>query len=270
MEDGDEEIMECEGGEGIEGKGEEGEVQGGKGEEGEVQGGKEAMQRLVVEDVPVDIRPVNLKEERIVKEFMEKGCGCRKWGGRHCSSSFGVEYVGKVRAAFAKLSGEHLDIALMDEMLTFCDTTSMTSSLNRNKSRSRERQRIAMKYMHLNQPICKRMFRFLHGVGKKRLENVTAWFFLHGLSPRVHGNKNRLPKNTLTISSVEHVMMFLLTYTEQHGLLLPGRVPGYSRSDIRLLPSSTSRRGIWKLYSAATEGDERYHVVAYSTFCKLW
>ena len=64
--------------------------------------------------------------------------------------------------------------------------------------------------------------------------------------------------------------MFLLTYTEQHGLLLPGRVPGYSRSDIRLLPSSTSRRGIWKLYSAATEGDERYHVVAYSTFCKLW
>ena len=145
----------------------------------------DAMKRLVVEDIPVELRPVNLKEERIVKEFMKKGCGCKKWGGRHCSSIFMVEYVKKARAGFARLSGEHLDVVIMGEMLPFLDTSEMTSCLYRNKCRSHERQRIAMKHMHTNRHICKRMFRFIHGVGKKRLENVTSWLLEHGPCSRV-------------------------------------------------------------------------------------
>ena len=58
-------------------------------------------------------------------------------------------------------------------------------------------------------------------------------------------------------------------YAEQNALLLPGRVPGYSRTDLKLLPSSTSKRGIWRVYSAASENSNTY-TVAYSTFCKLW
>ena len=84
------------------------------------------MKRLAVE---VELRPVNLKEYRIVKEFMEKGCGCMKWGGRHCSSIFMVEYVRKARAGFAGLSGEHLDVVITGEMLPFLDTSKMTSCM---------------------------------------------------------------------------------------------------------------------------------------------
>ena len=50
----------------------------------------------------------------------------------------------------------------------------------------------------------------------------------HGMQPRVHGNTKRLPKHTLTLESVEYVLRFLLNYFEQHGILLPGRVPGYA------------------------------------------
>ena len=77
-------------------------------------------------------------------------------------------------------------------------------------------------------------------------------------------------QSTLTFQSVETVVKFLLSYTEQHGLLLSGRVPGYSMSDIKLLPSSASKRTIWKTYQAATEGCKDVQCVAYSTFNKLW
>ena len=54
-----------------------------------------------------------------------------------------------------------------------------------------------------------------------------------------------------------------------HGLLLPGRVPGYSRTDIKLLPSSVSKRGIWKVYQEAmTKSNQR--AAAYRTFCRRW
>ena len=66
------------------------------------------------------------------------------------------------------------------------------------------------------------------------------------------------------------MVRFLLNYSEQHGLLLPGRVPGYARDDIKLLPSSKSKRGIWRIYRQAAEQDTSIQAVAYTTFCRLW
>ena len=91
----------------------------------------------------------------------------------------------------------------------------------------------------------------------------------NGLSPRVRGNVSRKPKHALSFTSIEYVVRFLFNYAEQHVLLLPGRVPGYSRTDIQLLPSSMSRRAIWRVYRDAAEG-ETTHPVAYTTFCYLW
>ena len=80
---------------------------------------------------------------------------------------------------------------------------------------------------------------------------------------------NGCPKNTLSFETIKEVVTFLTNYSEQHGLLLPGRVPGYSRSDIKLLPSSTSKRAIWRLYQGAMVAVES-RPAGYSTFCKLW
>ena len=90
-----------------------------------------------------------------------------------------------------------------------------------------------------------------------------------GLTPRTHGNADRQPKHALSYESIKDMVKFLTNYVVQHGLLLPGRVPGYSQSDIKLLPSSTSKRGIWKQYRAAMlVVDSR--ALAYSTFCSYW
>ena len=89
----------------------------------------------------------------------------------------------------------------------------------------------------------------------------------NGLTPRVHGNTKRKPKHALSYTTTEFVVRFLFNYAEQNAIVLPGRVPGYSRTDIQLLPSSVSKRAVWRVYR---ESVGTVHAVAYSTFCLLW
>ena len=52
-------------------------------------------------------------------------------------------------------------------------------------------------------------------------------------------------------------------------MLLPGRIPGYKSMDVKLLPSSAMKHGLWDLYiESAVTG--MLLAVAYSTFTKLW
>ena len=110
----------------------------------------------------------------------------------------------------------------------------------------------------------------LHGIGTKRLKNIAHSLHQDGIQPRVYGNLRILPKHTLSLSSVEYVLRFLLNYYEQHGTFLPGRIPGYSRTDVKLLPSSVFKKGIWKTYSEAAQQLQGIVPVAYTTFCRLW
>lgn len=122
-------------------------------------------------------------------------------------------------------------------------------------------------YYHASRVVCAKTFRFLHTIGIKRLGNLAQHFKLNGISPRVHGNIRNRPKHSLSLQSVEHVVRFLLSYAAQNILLLPG---GYSWSDIKFLPSSVSKRKIWRVYHSAADQDTQVHAAAYSTFCQLW
>ena len=56
---------------------------------------------------------------------------------------------------------------------------------------------------------------------------------------------------------------------DTNAMLLPGRVPGYKDTDVKLLPSSTTKHSIWELYLQAAAADSM-RAVAYSTFTQLW
>ena len=75
----------------------------------------------------------------------------------------------------------------------------------------------------------------------------------NGLTPQVHSNAKRRPKHSLSLASTEYVR-FLYSYAEQHALLLPGWIPEYTCTDLQLVPSSVSKRGVWKVYCEAAEG----------------
>ena len=63
-----------------------------------------------------------------------------------------------------------------------------------------------------------------------------------GLTPRIHGNTRRQPKNALKIEEIKNLLTFLYNYAENNAILLPGRIPGYKRDNIQLLPSSTTKK----------------------------
>ena len=92
----------------------------------------------------------------------------------------------------------------------------------------------------------------------------------NGLVPRIQGNTNRLPPNALTFGDVQKVVSYIQNYAEDHAILLPGRIPGYKRTDLQLLPSSTTKHSVWRLYSAANSDSQCDRTVAYSTFGKIW
>ncbi len=79
---------------------------------------------------------------------------------------------------------------------------------------------------------------------------------------RIHGNKHKQPAHSLSVRDVQEVVEFLRNYAEDHAILLPGRIPGYNRFDLKLLSSSTTKFGVWEVYNT--------RVIGHCSFINTW
>ena len=71
---------------------------------------------------------------------------------------------------------------------------------------------------------------------------VSTSYIENGLETRVHQNTKCLPAKTLTYDDIKLMYHSVsANYAEQHAILLPGRIPGYKRDDVKLLSSSNSK-----------------------------
>ena len=77
-----------------------------------------------------------------------------------------------------------------------------------------------------------------------RFKAVKASFLASGFTTRVHGNTVHKPKQTFKFDETKKLVTFVHNYAEKHAILLPGRIPGYKRDTIQLLPSSTTNKGL--------------------------
>ena len=148
-------------------------------------------------DVPVELRPIDLDEDWLVEEFMESGCGCKMTDGGPCSKLFDISYIKQTRLSFREMTSLELDMVIIGQLIALSNTSSTTDPTNRNTSHTRQKAYTVHYYQ--GKQICRRMFLFLHSIGKKRLNNITAHFQKNGIAPRVHGNTRRLPVHTLTL-----------------------------------------------------------------------
>ena len=55
---------------------------------------------------------------------------------------------------------------------------------------------------------------FLHGISKKRLQNVKSHLQSNGFSSRVHGNMRLAQHNRTTRASLKHVVTFIENYAD--------------------------------------------------------
>ena len=195
----------------------------------------------------LDERALDEEEEWTITEFVRNGCGCRMGKKGPCSALFSREHYRTMRADAAALSWNELSMAL----------TAMASN-----------NQVTI-FQHHCHRVCRKIYLFVHGIGKRKFELIKAHFISSGLTPRIHGNTGRAPSNTLVMEEVRNVIVFVTQHAEANAILLPGRIPGYERSDIQILPSSTTKRAIWLLYEdTAVQLSQRR--IAYSTFTKVW
>ena len=83
-------------------------------------------------------------------------------------------------------------------------------------------------------------YMFLYVNGKKRLQNVKDAYHQNNLEVRIHKNRKFLPHNYLSIKMINNFERFLVNYTAENAILLPGRMPGYKR-DIKLPHPATAK-----------------------------
>ena len=78
--------------------------------------------------------------------------------------------------------------------------------------------------------------------GKDRFMALKASFLASGLTARVHGNTRNSPKHALKFDELKNLVTLIGNYAEKNAILLPGRIPGYRKDNIQLLPSSTTKK----------------------------
>ena len=84
------------------------------------------------------------------------------------------------------------------------------------------------------------------------MDKVQASYENDGLISRTHGNCNRRRHNGFTTHELIHYVTYIKNYAETNGILVPGRIPGYKRMDIQLLPTHTTKRSVWREYIEAS------------------
>ena len=178
-------------------------------------------------------------EEQKCQEFLERTCGCRLNNGSPCSSLIPLEKYVSHRYEAAALTRDQLDLVLIGAVMSLVNTNDKTFDKNH---KSKTRQRIHSHYLFGGQHICRYTFQFLLGVGKDCLHAIKASYMENGLTIRIHGNTKRLPHNVTTFEQIQNIVRFISNFAEEQAILLPGRIPGYKRDDIKLLPSSTSKK----------------------------
>ena len=174
------------------------------------------------------------------QEFVKNTCDCHLAHGRPCSDLFSLEHYIQLRAQSSFLTRDELDLTLIGSIMsTMIKDDYVRDGRHKNP---KKRKQITTSYMHHGHEIYKKTFTFLHGIGKDRLRNIRDSYLSNGLETRVHGNTKRLPHNHLSHAVITNVTQFLNNYTEENAILLPGRIPGHKRDDIKLLPSSRSKK----------------------------
>ena len=71
-----------------------------------------------------------------------------------------------------------------------------------------------------------------------------------GLVPkekRSGGRRNNTRAHSF--EDIQRAVPFVSQYAEHHALVLPGRVPGFKRDDVKLLPSAESKAKVYGLYA---------------------
>ena len=202
---------------------------------------QQASSQNTVAPVDEEARGQHSSDEEACAAFVRRTCGCKKANGSPCSSLFTVDHYILLRAQSALLTHDELDMVLLGSIMS--TTLDNSHCIRDGRHKDAKRRKVSSNFMHHGHNICKVTFAFLYGIGiNHRVLAIRKHYQQQGLEPRTHQNSRRLPPRTLSFDDINRIVKYLQQYAEQHAILLPGRVPGCKRDDVKLLPSSNSKK----------------------------
>ena len=204
-------------------------------------------------------------EDGRIAHFLSEGCKCQLNDGSPCSALFTASQVMAARDECRQLTRDQLDVMIMGQLRALCQIDPLTQ---KTKTKNTDRSRTATLFRFGGHRICHKVFLFLHAMSHQRFKSIKKTWRENGLCPRVRSKV--VPHNTTKLSDIQNVVRFILQYAEDNAILLPGRIPGYKRDDLQLLPSSTTKRQVWETYHQSSLAAPDVKGVCYSLFCDLW
>ena len=184
-----------------------------------------------------------------IEEFLAKGC-CKQ----SCLSKFEVTDIERIRDSFLDLTNEEKDTFILS-IFVQCFRPSETSN--------------TAEYRIEGKQLCRKLFFFLLNISKTKLQNLRSHYHQEGLQSRKHGNVGQGPPNSHSFETRETVTHFIKNYADNHGVILPGRIPQYRDMSIILLSSAETKLNVYRFYKECCE-KTGLASVASTTFYDLW
>ena len=143
------------------------------------------------------------------------------------------------------LSSAEKDMVLMGIMQT-CMVSSQRTK--RSKQRNAERKQVQPRHTFHGEPLCRAALLYVMAMSKNLITAVSKHYQREGLNPRTYSKRGK----ALTITATSLVTEFIDKYSQQHALQLPGRVPGFRRELLQLLPSYDTK-SIYEKYKLSCD-----------------
>lgn len=224
---------------------------------------------LDFEDVHDDLGNYASENDRqLVVDFLETGCGCTD----NCGTKFSVNSFMEMRIQAAEIDQyrDHvnmLDQVILGELLCLRNTSDQTE---RSRKPNAARKQAQTTYLIKGQQVCRETYLFCHQIKVKRLKRLLKTYNENGLVARVHGNANKVAKNVTSFTDTQYVVKFLRNYAEQHAIYLPGRSSTVFNTNLKLLPSSDSKKKIYAIYQQSFREDMVEKPVSLRVFTNIW
>lgn len=220
-----------------------------------------------MDEVDTELLETDLAENKKVDLFIRQGCGCSLGSDGQCSNNLSKSDIVESRENMVELTSGEQDLVILTT-IKFSSMNGESQSCSGRQCTQRNRTRITT-HNFMGKQICLKTFLFLNRISKTRYYSLVNHYKKNGLTLRIHGNKHRLPSSTCSPDTTKDAVRFIMNMAEEHALVLPGRVPGYHRTDVKLLPSTMSKYSVWEQYKTACVAANKVSV-GYSKFVDLW
>lgn len=138
------------------------------------------------------------KDEGENNSVEERGkCTCKS----HCLRAFNKHELNSHILSMRELEKDEREIFIMTSLHRFSN----------EKTHSGKRRRMRYKFTFSGQQVCKAMFCYVNGIGKKTLRSLMEHISINVAVSRVHVNTGRKPHNALKYQEVKFCVDFLVS-----------------------------------------------------------